>query len=146
MKRHQCLIKLSKDHHQGLIVAQLLKKDAPKFRDLPDDLNGKTKYAINFYENELKNHFALEENILIPFILKRNKNIDVLCNQILEEHKVIFNKFEDIKNYFDEDKLDKIGILLSRHIRKEERELFELIQENFSDEELNQLDEKFNKN
>lgn len=146
MKRHKCLIKLSQDHHQGLIVAQLLKKNAPQYRDLPDDLNGKAKYAINFYENELKNHFALEENILIPFILNRNKNIDTLCNQILEEHKIIFNKFENIKNYFDENQLDEIGILLSQHIRKEERELFELIQENFSDEELNQLDDKINKN
>ncbi len=146
MKRHPGLIKLSQDHHQGLIVAQLLKKDMPPYRDMPNDLNGKTKYALNFYENELKNHFALEENILIPFILNRNKNIDTLCYQIIEEHKIIFNKFENIKKYFDEDKLDEIGNLLSQHIRKEERELFELIQENFSNEELNQLEEKFTKN
>jgi len=146
MKRHKCLIKLSKDHHQGLIVAQLLKKDTPPYRDMPNDLNGKTKYALNFYENELKNHFALEENILIPFILNRNKDIDILCNQILEEHKIIFNKFENIKKYFDENQLDEIGNLLSQHIRKEERELFELIQENFSNEELNQLEEKFTNN
>lgn len=67
MKRHKCLVALSHDHHHGLMLAQLIKKGAPEYKDLPKDLYSKIKYTKNSWENELKLHFENEEKNTIPF-------------------------------------------------------------------------------
>jgi hypothetical protein len=35
MKRHEALIPLSRDHHGTLILARLLRSDAPPYKGLP---------------------------------------------------------------------------------------------------------------
>ena len=145
MKRHKSLMPLSHDHHHGLILAQLIKKGAPEYKDLPKDPGHKKAYALDVWENELKKHFDNEEKILFPFIAGRSREIDILINEILNEHaqiKSLFNSLETGNNF--QEILDEIGILLDNHIRKEERELFRIIQDHFSDSELNELNGKLN--
>ena len=59
MRRHPCLIALSHDHHRGLLLAQLTKKDAPPYKTLPQTTEGKIEYAMNAWTNELEKHFRL---------------------------------------------------------------------------------------
>ena len=54
MKRHESLAPLSREHHEGLILAQLLKKGAPAYRGLPTDLAGKLSYAREMFERILE--------------------------------------------------------------------------------------------
>ena len=82
MKRHKSLYPLSHDHHQGLILAQLIKKNAPKYKNLPDTIDGKTEYTINFYNVELVKHFRHEEEILFAAAKGKNENIDSLITEI----------------------------------------------------------------
>lgn len=142
MKRHQSLIALSHDHHQGLMLAQLIKKGAPEYKGLPSDLAGKVAYTKESWEKELKLHFENEENILFPFLKGKEESIDRLIDEILAEH-IQINKLImslDKKNNHEEI-LDELGNLIEQHIRKEERQLFQKIQSIFGSE-LNGLNDK----
>lgn len=142
MKRHKCLVALSHDHHHGLMLAQLIKKGAPEYKDLPKDLYSKIKYTKNSWENELKLHFENEEKILFPFVKGKDNQLDILISEIIEEHLTIKNLVKDLDySDKDEEKLNDLGIALENHIRKEERVIFQKIQLLFKDE-LNQLDGK----
>ena len=65
MKRHTALIPLSQDHHHGLLLAQLIKKNAPEYKGLPKDLIGKMNYTNDIYNTELEHHFEDEEKLCI---------------------------------------------------------------------------------
>jgi iron-sulfur cluster repair protein YtfE (RIC family) len=141
MKRHKALILLSHDHHKGLLLAQLLKKNAPPYKGLPKDPSGKMNYAIEAFKSDLTIHFKDEEEILFPLLRNKTAEIDELINELLDEHKKIedgissLNKSDDLVN-----DLDKIGVILEKHIRKEERILFQKAQSILSDNELSGIE------
>jgi iron-sulfur cluster repair protein YtfE (RIC family) len=123
-----------------LILARLLQKDAPPYKGLPLDIAGKAVYAQEFYKNKLITHFISEEKIF-PLVKGVNAEIDVLITEILEEHDhfhISFNSINTQNNLAD--KLDQLGKELELHIRKEERQLFPLIQENCSEQVLNNIE------
>ena len=143
MRRHPCLIALSHDHHHGLLLAQLIKKDAPPYKTLPQTTEGKIEYAMNAWTNELEKHFSNEEEILFPYIKGRDKTLDELITKILAEHKTLKSMFHNLENSGNKiADLNDIGLKLESHIRLEERELFQKIQEVFSSDELDLLEGK----
>lgn len=143
MRRHQNLIGLSHDHHHGLRLAQLIKKDAPVYKDLPNDAEGKINYTIKAWEEELKYHFKNEEEILFPAVENRDDKIDELIDELLVEHKEIDYKINQLKTSDEKEEiLNDLGYILEQHIRKEERDLFDRIQEVFGEDELNKLIDK----
>ncbi len=140
MKRTRTLIPLSQDHHHGLLLAALIKKDAPPYKTLPQTTEGKLEYTLKAWENELSIHFKNEEEILFPVVKGKDEEIDGLINGILEEHKEIEKLIVLLKTSENKiDTLDNLGNLLERHIRKEERILFQKIQEIFTEKELENL-------
>lgn len=140
MKRHNSLIELSKEHHQGLITAQLVKKNAPDYNSLPSDCESKQNFVLSFWKDELQKHFWKEEKILIPEISGVDKQLDKLTKQVLEEHQLIEKILMELKQAENlESNLDKFGNALDNHIRFEEREWFEQIQETFSNDQLNKI-------
>ena len=129
MKRHDSLAPLSREHHAALILARLLQKGAPVFKGLPSDAAGKAVYASRFYQNKLLPHFTAEENVVLLHIKGASLQLDRLAEDIIREHKVIKLLFEMIPGEDHlEEHLDSVGVALEKHIRKEERELFPLIQ------------------
>ncbi len=140
MKRHESLISLSRQHHDALILAQLIKKNSPPYKGLPTDTKGKREYTLYMFRDHLVPHFEAEELILIPFITGKDKTIDILSEEIVSEHKKITDLIEFIRIEKDtEENLDQLGNILSSHIRKEERELFEKIQIVFTRTQLKKL-------
>lgn len=141
MKRHPALIPLSHDHHHGLLLAQLIKKNAPEYKGMPNDIEGKVKYVQNAWENELTKHFEHEEKILFPISRGKDEEVDKLIDEIIQEHALIKKIVESLSDKTGiVDKLDKLGRTLENHIRKEERVLFLKIQEVLSDIELKRLE------
>lgn len=137
MKRHNNLIPLSHDHHHGLILANLIKLNAPVFKGLPNELSGKIEYTKNFFSLELVRHFKEEEEILYPLVKGKSKEIDILFREIFVEHLQIKKLIDQLDSSTEPLLiLDKLGRLLENHIRKEERELFEMIQNEFNNGEL----------
>jgi iron-sulfur cluster repair protein YtfE (RIC family) len=129
MRRHKSLVPLSQDHHNGLMLAQLIKKGAPEFKGLPTDIEGKITYTKESWENELKFHFDNEENILFPAVSGKNDEINILIHELIKEHSDIKNKINQLNKLPEiENNLNDLGYLLENHIRKEERDFFQKLQ------------------
>ncbi len=144
IKRHKALHILSHDHHHGLILAQLIKKDSPRYKNLPDTTEGKKKYLIRFYNDDLIKHFEDEEKILFPVVNGKDDEIDNLIEEIITEHRKIEQLINRIESDEDvENTLDELGNLLESHIRKEERNLFMKIQSVLTEEELTAVEKQF---
>ncbi len=139
MKRHEAIAPLSRDHHGSLILAQLLKKNAPMYRDMPDTAKDKAMYAQQQFEEHIKKHFEHEETMLD----KANTChavIDRLSAEIKTEHKELTALFKSLDTATDlENTMDILANKLEEHIRKEERVLFPLLQEHCSKELLEEI-------
>ncbi|HEY1061077.1 MAG TPA: hemerythrin domain-containing protein [Daejeonella sp.] len=139
MKRHEALIPLSRDHHGTLILARLLRSDAPPYKGLPHDAEGKAEYALKHYREELLEHFEQEEK-MIPVLMGINPSLDSLLACMRTEHQELHSLFNSINP--DQElstQLDVIGRALESHVRKEDRVIFPLIQESCTEEVLNKL-------
>jgi len=139
MKRHKTLIPLSRDHHETLILARLLRADAPPFKGLPLEAKGKAEYAIKHYREEMVAHFIQEEK-MIPLLKGINASLDSLLECMKVEHQELHSLFGSIN--MDQDlsaQLDQLGRAIESHVRKEDREIFPLIQESCSEELLNKV-------
>jgi hemerythrin-like domain-containing protein len=140
MKRHPGLIPISRQHHEGLLTARLLRQDAPPYKGLPTDPDGKRQYYLDFYQMHLNPHLRLEERVLFPFVRGRHPELDRLVEELEQEHRQVQDLTGELR--FEEnlpEKLDQLGRLLEDHIRKEERVLFERIQELLPEATLEQL-------
>ena len=143
MKRNPALYTLSHDHHQGLILAQQLKKGAPQYKGMPSTLEDKKEYTLSFYKTELVKHFQDEEEILFPAVKNKNDELDRKIAEIISEHRKMESLIKDLEKTDQlENVLDELGHLLEKHIRKEERELFMEIEKVLSEDELKAISEK----
>ena len=140
MKRHPSLAHLSREHHGALILARLLQKNAPAYNGLPADTAGKAIYALKFYNDELIKHFEEEEKIL-HLATGINGPLDLLIQTIFREHQELHAAFKLVANQTDlSAHLDELGKALEIHIRKEERQLFPLIEQSCGVELLAAID------
>ena len=139
MKRHPAFTPLSRDHHRTLLLAQSIKKGAPQFRGMATTDEGKRSDVLLHYEEHLKDHFRKEETVFADCINVLPQTNE-LITEIIEEHRRIEELIHDLTEGKEiTDTLNALGFLLEKHIRKEERQLFELLQEKLSAEKLNQI-------
>jgi hemoglobin len=138
MKRHPSLISLSHDHHHALLLAQLLKRDAPAYKGLPSDVEGKINYAAEKFKQDIAEHFEEEESIISKTI-GVSPELDTLSTEILNEHVQLRILFTSLSKDTTVDELDFLGKTLEAHIRKEERQWFPLLQQTCSEEMLKEI-------
>lgn len=140
MRRHEALIPLSRFHRKILFAAQLLKRDNVPFKGFPADPEGKRLYIQQFYSQELKGHFHLEEQILFPFASERESTLKLLLEELRKERQNLHLKISELTATTSlEEDLNALGFALESHIRKEERILFQQIQAALSEEEMIEL-------
>ncbi len=142
LKRHPNLVPLSREHHQVLILAQLLKKDVPDYKGLPQTIEGKIVYTLGYFKQELLPHFEKEEQLIITKVKGYSSELDKLCNTICEEHRVIslaIEELRDIDEAIASEHLDALGRLLEAHVRREERMWFQMIQEKVPEKVLEKI-------
>lgn len=140
MRRHPSLIPLSRFHRSVLFLAQMAKTNGPRFKGYPQEVDGKASYAISFYRTQLIHHIKSEEEILFPAVIGINQEIDVLIEDLKQEHETLNSLFLDIEKVQNlEQHLDQLGFTLEAHVRREERILFQKIQESLSEDALLQL-------
>lgn len=139
MKRHISLQPLSREHHSGLLLAQLLRKDMPDYMGMPKDNAGKATYALTQFHEVLDEHFKKEENLL-TLCKHMRPDLDILIDEVFAEHETLKAYFHQLDAAaVTEDQLDRIGQLLNNHIRKEERVLFPMLEHFCSVEQLEQF-------
>jgi hemerythrin-like domain-containing protein len=144
MKRHPALVALSRDHHDGLVIAQVLKHDVPAYRGMPDLPKDRLDFFKAKLVTALRPHFELEEKTLFPLLRNRDPKIDHLLDNLIVEHRELENAALIPSDDPDlEMRLDTAGRLLERHIRSEERELFQWAQAHLSGQELQMISEAF---
>lgn len=137
MRRAEALLKLSREHHTGLILAQLLKKNAPLYKGLPESFEEKAEYLLSMMKTHLLPHFEQEE-LIIAYLDKKSAIYKPMHERILSEHvgmKQLCDRFR-AGDGEPQDLMDEFGRMLEKHIRFEEREYFEFLQKHASDEDL----------
>lgn len=132
IKRHQALVAFSRDHHFGLLLVWKIRQGLDN-AVAPERISN---YVLYFFEQDLKDHFEEEEQILFPKL-----PVDHLLRQQAEnEHTIIKGLIEQIrKDRANKQLLLQFAQHLQDHIRFEERVLFTAIQEVTGDH-----DEKLN--
>ena len=135
IKRHKAIQPLSREHHQGLLLCWKIRKGFEKGIE-PQRIKNYTDW---FWENQLEEHFKIEEKYVFPVLGAKND----LVKQALEEHEHLASLFLQ-KNEIAIT-LEMIQNDLEGHIRFEERILFNKIQEEASTEELQYIQEHHEK-
>ncbi|MBN8570740.1 MAG: hemerythrin domain-containing protein [Ignavibacteria bacterium] len=130
IKRNEALQPLSRDHHHTLLLCWKIRAGFEK--GIP--VERIKAYADWFYENYIIKHFKMEEEYLYPILGIENK----LIQQAIEEHKLLARLFTD--NSKIEESLRQIPEELKKHIRFEERTLFNEIQISASPEQLEKVE------
>ncbi len=130
IKRVEALKPLSRDHHHGLLLCWKIRQGIK----LNVDLERIKKYLDWFWMTYLKTHFEMEEQYVFPVLGSENK----LVKQALAEHTRLKRLFES-----EIDLQKSISLIeeeLEKHIRFEERVLFNEIQSAASSEQLRQIE------
>ena len=145
MKRHPALVPLSREHHNGLVVAQrlILGRSTNPRSPWPSAAQGQVERLLLFFEKELQPHFKFEEVELFPRLLEWSTMGAVpwqpLLQTLRDDHTVMCVMIDKLSTGRDEgvsDRLRSFGELLRAHIHLEERELFERMQKECSDAQL----------
>ncbi|MCQ4034384.1 hemerythrin domain-containing protein [Kaistella montana] len=129
MKRHEALVQLSRDHHFGLLLCWKLKEGLKK--DI--SVERMSKYIVLFYEQNLKPHFAEEEETIFLILGNSHPLIEEAISQHRELEKMISDGFET------PEQIQIFRDLLELHIRTEERQIFPEIEKTATEEELQNL-------
>ncbi|MGV8946945.1 MAG: hemerythrin domain-containing protein [Lutibacter sp.] len=125
IKRHEALKKYSREHHHGLLLCWKIRAGIKN----NTELSRIKTYADWFYQTYLISHFEIEEEYLFPILDDQNN----LVRKAISEHRRLKRLFED--NLDLQKSLSFIEEELERHIRFEERILFNEIQKKASPEQ-----------
>jgi len=144
LKRHPTLIPLSHDHQKGLFTANYIRTGAPDYPGLPTELSAKKAYVSNWESETWDTYTQVEEQVLFPFILHASPQINHLITESMEEHSHIETLLSALPQTAEENlqaHFDTLHQSLVSHIRKEERQLFEAIQQTLTEAEMEALGE-----
>lgn len=128
MKRCPALRNLSNEHHQGLVLSKRAKRAAGT-----EDAQRVWQEIRDRFAAELEPHFRAEETGLLPALERVGQA--GLVRQTLAEHT-------ELRRLIGENSalaMTGFAELLERHIRFEERELFETAQQELPIAELDKL-------
>lgn len=129
MKRHEALVQLSRDHHFGLLLCWKLKEGLRR-----EILVARmSKYIGLFYLQNLKPHFAEEEETIFKVLGEEHPLIKDAISQHRTFHKMIEDGFETPAQ------IETFRALLELHIRTEERQIFPEIEKQATDEQLEEI-------
>lgn len=136
MLRDRNLIPLSHQHQRALALCVRIERALP----IGDsDLVAWQAEIAQHFQTEIRVHFAAEENVLFPAA----REFPALCplvDELLLEHFMLRESFAKAEAHaMATVDVAAFAQQMSTHIRKEERQLFERMQELMSQEELTRL-------
>ncbi len=139
MLRDKNLIPLSRQHQHALALCVRIARSSPV---VDADLAAWQAEIAQHFQNEIRIHFAAEEQVLFP-AARQLPELVALLNELLTDHAALRDSFAKAKSAkMSAAEVSAFGRRMSAHIRKEERQLFERVQELMSPEELTLLGQK----
>lgn len=131
IKRHKAIQGFSREHHFGLLVSWKIRQGLKK----GVDLKRIKRFADWSFKIYIKPHFDGEEKFMFPLL----DDDDKLKKRAIAEHRRLERLFKDKTDI--NRALNLIEEELDAHIRFEERNLFNRIQEVANEEQLRQIEE-----
>lgn len=129
MHRHPNLVPLSHEHKRLLFVCRYLKKDAAPYEGFPLESEAKLDYIVKVFKEVMVPHMQ-KEDYLFEACLGKDAEIDKAIRELQEDHRQISTIYGGLLESQDlVGDMDTIARRLEEHIRREEREVYELIQE-----------------
>ena len=122
MLRDPSLIPLSRQHHNGLALCVLSRRSLAADSS-PANIIKVAKRVIDQFEMELANHFEIEERVLFPACGPLP-----IIDELLADHRSYEGMIAQLRTEPSTELMEQMFVLLTRHIRREERELFEHVQ------------------
>jgi hemerythrin-like domain-containing protein len=136
IKRHPAIVSFSKDHHFGLLLVWKIRQGLNNAVQAERISN----YVLFFFRSDLEKHFKDEEQLLFCKLPAE----DALRKQAEADHQHIYKLIAAIEESKNDTKLlSQLADALENHIRFEERELFNHLQNTFSEEELKIIASRF---
>jgi mannose-6-phosphate isomerase-like protein (cupin superfamily) len=124
MKRHPALIPLSHDHHHALVEARRLRRAA----DSDEDPEPVAAAFADFFAAVNVPHFREEEETLFPLVADFDEARPLVVEALLD-HQRLHALVAELQGSSEVRRaMREIGELLEAHVRREERELFPLIE------------------
>ncbi|MBW7867042.1 MAG: hemerythrin domain-containing protein [Brumimicrobium sp.] len=131
IKRHESLKSFSREHHHSLLLGWKIRRGFSN----GVSIERIKKYTDWFFVRFIEPHFKGEEKYMFPILGEDHE----LIKKAMSEHRRLTRLFNDTKDI--EKSLHHIEEELERHVRFEERELFMIIQEHATEEQLAKIDE-----
>jgi len=133
MLRDKSLIPLSHQHQHALALCVRIERASP-IRDA--DLAAWQAEITQIFQNEIGIHFAAEEQAVFASA-RRFVELVPLAEELTSDHARLREKFAQAESRsMSASALSAFAQLLSSHVRKEERQLFERLQRLMNHEEL----------
>lgn len=129
LRRHPSLQPWSREHHDILMLCLKIRQAVARHVE-PERI---TAYLAWTWENSVREHMQSEEKDVFPLIGTSHP----LVRRALKEHETLRELF--LKTTNTNDSLMELERLLVSHVRFEERELFELMQEDLSPEAISTI-------
>jgi iron-sulfur cluster repair protein YtfE (RIC family) len=143
MKRHESLVSLSRDHHDGLLLAQRVikgKSVAPQ-SVWPENRELQRDQVVEYFDAHLSLHFQAEEEFVFPLADRYLPGEEEVTSLLRKQHSQIRSLVSELRTAGGvqlENLLLRLAHVLEAHIRKEERVFFQRIQEGVPPEQLEQ--------
>ena len=138
MKRDPRLVRLSEEHHHGLVFALRLERELPGADAA--ELAGIYADLVRFWARGLLPHFHAETECLLARLLRHTSPEDERVRRLQRDHlamEALVARMRDADGDGERrEALAAFGETLRTHIRWEERDLFEALQETLSAPEL----------
>ncbi|MHB8217669.1 MAG: hemerythrin domain-containing protein [Candidatus Sulfotelmatobacter sp.] len=136
MLRDKSLIPLSHQHQRALALCVRIDRAQP----IPAaDLQAWQEEINREFENEIKVHFSAEESVLFP-AARHYPELIQLVEELMDDHGALRESFLQANaQSMSAEALPAFARRLSLHIRKEERHLFERMQQLMTPGELSNL-------
>ena len=140
-RRDDSLIPLSRQHQYALLLCLRIHRGLIEHHADSDWLQMKAGQAVRFFEGDLVTHFQAEEEFLFPAMLKFQAASE-LIDQLLAQHKTIRSLIDQLRTALAgslAEMLKQFADTLEAHIRKEERELFPIYEQQASPETISSV-------
>lgn len=144
MHRDRALRSLSTHHHHALIQANRKLLAAPESPEARLEI---AREFLNWWEHAGARHFREEEEVLLPFYVLAGGAWTDAFGKMVRQHAsiratVLALQLEASEGEVRMDTMRRAGLLLDAHVRLEEREVFERIQEHLGEALLPALGER----
>lgn len=149
MKRHPAFVALSQEHHDGLLLATRLQQGTNALLRLwSHDLHWQSEYVVKFFDDNLRQHFSVEEEIVFPVARQYLPEHSGMVQKLVDQHNDMISIAESLRIPVEEklqNLLTQLGKILEAHIRIEEREFFPLCEARIPEEQIRAMGKRIDK-